>query len=175
VRRGNGVVYVGGSRAPVQPNEDEFHVHPCFRPALGSLGQRVVVRAGDIQSSHTIGSAPSFSQFQVSNVGADTGYPSGARLDARLPLEIERTRARLLRRLERSALGDATRAEVAGRIESILSTRPNPADALRALAAQLAEDGVRDEALIRLIDEEARALARVAGGAEGRGTGSSSG
>ncbi|MCT9080317.1 P-loop ATPase, Sll1717 family [Streptomyces fulvoviolaceus] len=36
VRRGNGIVYVGIPLLPVQPHEDEFHLHPCFREALGA-------------------------------------------------------------------------------------------------------------------------------------------
>jgi hypothetical protein len=36
VRRGNGIVYTDGLRLPVQPYEDEFHLHPCFRAALGA-------------------------------------------------------------------------------------------------------------------------------------------
>lgn len=36
VRRGNAVVHAGGQDLPVQPYESEFHVHPCFREALGA-------------------------------------------------------------------------------------------------------------------------------------------
>lgn len=36
VRRGNGIVYAGVPLLPVQPHEDEFHLHPCFREALGA-------------------------------------------------------------------------------------------------------------------------------------------
>ncbi|MFF7070169.1 P-loop ATPase, Sll1717 family [Streptomyces pseudovenezuelae] len=36
VRRGNGIVYSDSLRLPVQPYEDEFHLHPCFRAALGA-------------------------------------------------------------------------------------------------------------------------------------------
>lgn len=34
VRRGQGITYVTNAALPVQPGENEFHVHPCFRPAL---------------------------------------------------------------------------------------------------------------------------------------------
>nr|WP_052479237.1 hypothetical protein [Kibdelosporangium sp. MJ126-NF4]CEL23096.1 hypothetical protein [Kibdelosporangium sp. MJ126-NF4]CTQ90233.1 hypothetical protein [Kibdelosporangium sp. MJ126-NF4] len=36
VRRGNDVVYAGGADLSVQPYESEFHIHPCFRDALGA-------------------------------------------------------------------------------------------------------------------------------------------
>jgi hypothetical protein len=36
VRRGNGIVYADTLRLPVQPHEEEFHLHPCFRAALGA-------------------------------------------------------------------------------------------------------------------------------------------
>ncbi|MFJ8504461.1 P-loop ATPase, Sll1717 family [Streptomyces avermitilis] len=36
VRRGHGTVYAGVPLLPVQPHEDEFHLHPCFREALGA-------------------------------------------------------------------------------------------------------------------------------------------
>lgn len=34
VRRGGDVTYITNAALPVQPHESEFHVHPCFRPAL---------------------------------------------------------------------------------------------------------------------------------------------
>lgn len=36
VRRGNGVVFAGADDPPVQPHETEFHIHACFRAALGA-------------------------------------------------------------------------------------------------------------------------------------------
>jgi DNA-binding HxlR family transcriptional regulator len=35
VRRGGEVEYVGGPQPGPQPHETEFHIHPCFRAALG--------------------------------------------------------------------------------------------------------------------------------------------
>lgn len=35
VLRENGVSYAGSRELPLQPQENEFHIHPCFRPALG--------------------------------------------------------------------------------------------------------------------------------------------
>jgi hypothetical protein len=40
VRRGNDVVYSGGPWLPAQPHEEEFHIHPCFRAALGATTAR---------------------------------------------------------------------------------------------------------------------------------------
>lgn len=34
VSRGRDVTYVTNAALPIQPHENEFHVHPCFRPAL---------------------------------------------------------------------------------------------------------------------------------------------
>ncbi|SDJ62383.1 P-loop ATPase, Sll1717 family [Streptomyces indicus] len=36
VRRGEETVYAGGFARPVRPDEKEFHIHPCFREALGA-------------------------------------------------------------------------------------------------------------------------------------------
>ncbi|MGW1892884.1 P-loop ATPase, Sll1717 family [Streptomyces sp. NPDC002004] len=36
VRRHSGVEYAGGNRLTIQPHELEFHIHPCFREALGA-------------------------------------------------------------------------------------------------------------------------------------------
>lgn len=44
MRRGGGVVYAGGSTfLPVQPSEAEFHIHPCFGPALSALEPAEVI------------------------------------------------------------------------------------------------------------------------------------
>src|SRR5712691_672998 len=37
VLRNGDVVYPSGSEPPVQPHEDEFHIHPCFRAALNTM------------------------------------------------------------------------------------------------------------------------------------------
>jgi hypothetical protein len=37
VKRGNGVVYAGGVHVGIQSSETEFHIHPCFRPALNAV------------------------------------------------------------------------------------------------------------------------------------------
>ncbi|HVV23636.1 MAG TPA: hypothetical protein VHF06_29635 [Pseudonocardiaceae bacterium] len=37
VRRGADVVYASGTHVPAQPTEHEFHIHPCFRPALNAM------------------------------------------------------------------------------------------------------------------------------------------
>lgn len=67
VRRGGNVTYVTNASLAVQPHEDEFHVHPCFRPAL-SLGAQpelpqpaagggpyTIVQYGTIQGTYNFG------------------------------------------------------------------------------------------------------------------------
>jgi hypothetical protein len=42
VRRGGQITYVTNAALPIQPGEDEFHIHPCFRPALNLVAAIVV-------------------------------------------------------------------------------------------------------------------------------------
>lgn len=49
VWRGDDVVHTGGIHAPPGPGKDEFHVHPCCRPALDSGDNR------DVGMSHADG------------------------------------------------------------------------------------------------------------------------
>jgi hypothetical protein len=174
VRRGNDVVYVGGTRAPVQPDEDEFHIHPCFRPALGATG-RGVVTAGSVDSRDVRLGAPTFHAYAQSNTGADVGFGLDRR--SRLPAWFERAVRRILTLVERSRLLSSERSDLSRELRGLLIA-PHSTD-VQVLAQ--AEHLIRiagqlpDRALAQAIEDEVRTLQRVVGGAEGRGTGSSSG
>ncbi|MGP3966458.1 P-loop ATPase, Sll1717 family [Streptomyces sp. 6N223] len=175
VRRGNDVVYVGGTRAPVQPDEDEFHIHPCFRPALGADAAPDARPAPPAEPQRY--AVPSWSAYQQRQSGADVGFGLDRR--SRLPMAYERAITRVLEELDRSAVPASRRSELSGELRAQLLA-PHDSDAhvltgaeyLNRVAARILRE---DPALARAIEDEVRALRRVVGGAEGRGTGSSSG
>jgi hypothetical protein len=187
VKRGNDVVYAGGTQAPVQPDETEFHVHPCFRPALDGLNP---VELPAYQPANW----PrwySHRDFQ-SRFGADVGF--GDNRDFRLVSELRRSCERILRLLGRTNLPDVTRDEVSQKVaqvlndanvtqEDLLSGAPVDVDAyvvkaanyFSSLANQLTVNGIQDERVIHQLDDTRRALIRAVGGAVGGGGGSESG
>jgi hypothetical protein len=162
VRRGEGVVYAGGSRAPVQPDESEFHVHACFRRALGSVGP------------------PPWAP-QRSDEEDEAGFDRDPQSSTARSYQI--SRRRVLNRIGTSALPaaakDALLEEVARRLPDAEADE-NPlvlrfvANYLRALAKWLEAEEDTDQSLVRLLDDEGRALRIALDGATEGSSGSSS-
>ncbi|WP_320780441.1 P-loop ATPase, Sll1717 family [Streptomyces sp. CRN 30] len=160
VRRGDDVVYTGGIQAPPGPGEDEFHVHPCFRPALNSLlsGQRLTVNR-DVQLLDEVTEACARILRQM---GRST-----------LPRPVlDRTRARV-ETLMRQAEEERRLAEGGSLIEVHTHVR-FAGRSLRHLAGDLRDAGFPGAPVTRRLDDEAGALLRAAGGAAGSGYGSRS-
>jgi hypothetical protein len=187
VKRGNDVLYSGGAQKPVQPNETEFHVHPCFRPALNSLDP-VGLPAYE---PDRWGIGPSYQDFAQRGRGADVGY--GPSRELRLTEEVTRSCQRILRLLGRSGLSGAARDELSKNVARVLDDANEKfirlrngeavdavalvvtaANYLESLARQLKANGIQDERVIRGLDDETRDLRRTVGGAVGRGAGSDS-
>lgn len=139
VRRGNDVVYAGGTQSPVRPGETEFHVHPCFRPALTGVNPvalpvyRPQARTsrqphGAVAEPPSQGVAADYhphgvvvgDNFAVTQRlrGSDVGF--FADRDFRLLGELALSCERVLRFLGRSGLPDATRDEVSSQVTRVL-------------------------------------------------------
>ncbi|MFC8866727.1 P-loop ATPase, Sll1717 family [Streptomyces sp. NPDC057148] len=187
VRRNNQVVYMDGAQTPPQPEEEEFHVHPCFRPALGDRGPVGLAAYSPRRSRGIHGGV---SQLAISS-GSDASLAVSR--DSRLLGDVTRSCERLLRQLLRAGLPPDMRGAVQTQIGHVLDDARRARDDLShgasidvthhvltasgylgALAIQLRESGIHDEPLTRRLEDEARALIRAAGGALGGGGGSNS-
>ncbi|MCH5671576.1 P-loop ATPase, Sll1717 family [Streptomyces gilvus] len=184
VRRGHKVVYSHGSQMPPQPGEDEFHVHPCFRPALGGLG--AVEMAGYSPNRISGGN-------HQRQIGQGRDVSLGVSRDVRLLDDVSRACERLLRQLMRAGLQDDIHNEVRAQLGHVLDDARRTREIMRGgitvdvtqhvlaassffgrLAMELGEQGMREEPITRRLEDEARALIRAAGGATGGGGGSDS-
>ncbi|GLF94047.1 P-loop ATPase, Sll1717 family [Streptomyces yaizuensis] len=177
VRRGNDVVFAGDDDLPVQPHEPEFHVHPCFREALGATSAIDLRRYEPLLASHRI------AQGNVRSAGT-----TAFNRDHRLLRELTRSCHSILSQVGRAVdLAPDARDEITQQIGRVLddaqglSTSGGPFDAdghllstahyFTALAAQLLASGLDDASgtggVAHRIEEEARRLRRVAGGSFG--------
>ncbi|MEU1173110.1 P-loop ATPase, Sll1717 family [Streptomyces microflavus] len=184
VKRGNNVVYAGGPKAPPQPGEDEFHVHPCFRPALGSQGPVELTAYSPARvGNHT--------RAATGSIASDVGL--GVSRDVQLLNQVIQSCERLLRRLPRAALPESIGVEVHSQVSHVLGDARAVLEELRAgsavdvsrhalaasgyfdrIAVQLSDHGFQPEPITRAFADEARLLVRAVGGAVGGGSGSSS-
>lgn len=188
VRRGNDIVYAGGTEVPPQPGEDEFQVHPCFRPALSSLSS---VELPAYLPNWTRNAVVDQTVLLSRISGADVGL--AANRDVRLLSEVVGACERLMRQLARSGLPESTRSEVYVQIGHVMAAAGAEREQFRdgdaldiqahvlaasdyfdRLAAQLGTHGFRDRPITRRLEDEARALIRSIGGAAGGGMGSDS-
>jgi len=180
VRRGNGIVYAGVPLLPVQPHEDEFHLHPCFREALGATSA-AGVGAYDRQVLDSI-------QSQVTS-GSVHVVPQGGSRAARgymLLGRLERACRSVLGHIARSdGLPDEVRTEIAAQVRRILDDTEHapyadpPVDEdrivleaagyFRTLASRLRRDGLdgddgADSLAVRLSELSTRLVRSVGGG-----------
>lgn len=171
VSRGGGVVHTGGADLPIQPYENEFHIHPCFRGALNALQsiQMDQYRASRNQVVHA------GEQGLVNVVFGKTKRYRAPR-DFALVDSLRASCQRVLRQLGRAELPAETRAEVSVQLGRIIGATNELYDTLQAgehadgtthvvhaltylrnLATQLETDGL-DANLVRRIEDETRQL-----------------
>lgn len=179
VRRGNDVVFAGDDDLPVQPHEPEFHVHPCFREALGATSAIDLRRYEPLLADHRIVQG-SFSAVAFATTAFDRDY--------RLLRELTRSCHSILAQVGRAVgLAQDARDEITQQVSRVLndvngiSTSDGSLDAddhllttahyFTTLAAQLLASGLDDTAgaggVAHRIEEEARRLRRLAGGSFG--------
>ncbi|MCC9311606.1 hypothetical protein LN042_31850 [Kitasatospora sp. RB6PN24] len=182
VRRGSDVVYAGGTHTPPLPGEHEFHVHPCFRPALNLLAS---VDVPAFQYTLTRNSIVGHGGLLNIISGSDVGLAVDR--DRRLFDDLVGACERLLRQLGRSglpaAIGNDVHAQI-GRVMAAAGTARRGRDegeeldvdahVLAAsnyfdnLAAELARNGFADRYVTLRLADEARVLVRAVGGGTGR-------
>ncbi|MFI6467479.1 P-loop ATPase, Sll1717 family [Streptomyces sp. NPDC050538] len=190
VRRGNDVVFAGGDDLPAQFHETEFHVHPCFRAALGATSA-IDLRHFEIAAA--IG--------RVVQGGNQGGFNDGAFVttrsrDHRLIQELRRSCHSILAQTSRAvSLAQGAQDEITQQINRVLdevnALRPGAGSAydledrvlttahyFDTLAAQLLASGLDDSTgagdVVRRVQEEARRLRRQSDGSYGS-SGSSAG
>jgi hypothetical protein len=184
VKRGGDVVYSGRGHAGIQPSENEFHIHPCFRPAL-NVTRPIELRSYesinfDIQAGTLVGG------FLFQGIaGRDISVKASR--EAELLDSLVRSCDLILARIGRSDLPEDTRAQVSDELGRILSAAATQRAALRAgasaetvrhvikaagylnsLAGQLVQNGATDAdqgmRVVQTIRDEASGLIREAGG-----------
>ncbi|MEU6350249.1 hypothetical protein ABZ896_13060 [Streptomyces sp. NPDC047072] len=177
VRRGNDVVFVMDDDLPVQPHETEFHVHPCFRAALGATTamdlRRFEAYDGDVLGTRVL---------QSGDVHSVSIRP--VRLDEELQRSCHSVLAQTGRAIE---LTQDARDEISRHIGHVMNDTFADGDEqllaaahyFDSLAAQLLASGLGDGTggaggIARRLEDEARRLRRVAGGSYGA-SGSSAG
>ncbi|WKX11542.2 P-loop ATPase, Sll1717 family [Streptomyces sp. NL15-2K] len=182
VRRGNDVVFAGDDALPVQPHETEFHVHPCFRAALGA-GSAFDLRRFE----------PQLVDPRVSSGNYSPGAAGSSSLnrDDRLLMQLTRSCHSILSQVERAvALTRDVRDEITLQFNRVLDdvSRIPPGAAASAgvdvddyllttahyftgLSTQLLAGGLDETSgvgpVAHRIEEEARRLRRQAGGSYG--------
>ncbi|MFJ3762857.1 P-loop ATPase, Sll1717 family [Streptomyces sp. NPDC090080] len=185
VRRQDGVAYAGSTSLPVQPYEDEFYVHPCFRPALHCTEGAAEGRGGSVV---LVGASPRHARERLLRTTAASDVGFSRNRDARWIDEMGDVGTRLLRHLARSGLPDAARRDVeeglttalvaiggavSSSSESIDTRLRTAIDVLEALATRLVAEGHGGEPVTLRLADEALVLEGLLGGSVG-GAGSDS-
>jgi hypothetical protein len=180
VRRGNGVVFADD--LPVQPQETEFHVHACFRAALGATSPL------DLRPYE-----PQFAGARIAsgNYSPAASGSSSLNRDDRLLLQLVRSCHSVISQAERAVeLTRAVRDEITEQVNRVRDDAgripPGAAESVgmdadeyvlvaahyfTTLAAQLLAGGLDDSTgvgdVAHRLEEEARRLRRSVGGAYG--------
>ncbi|MCX5361723.1 hypothetical protein OG864_23720 [Streptomyces sp. NBC_00124] len=178
VRRGNDVVFAGDHGLPVQPHETEFHIHACFRAALGATS------ATDLRRY-----APQFTDDRIASGNLTLAASGGTTLhrDDRLLQALARSCHSVLGQVGRAVhLTQDVSNEIEQRLLLVLDDvnhiPPGAARSMgvdvneyllatthyfRALSEQLRVGGLDTGSVADRLEEEARRLVRLAGGSQG--------
>jgi hypothetical protein len=182
VKRGGNVIYTWQNQAGIQPVENEFHIHPCFRPALNA-----VTATGIYMYNVEAARGAYAAGANILSVAAGRDVAVGYSREAALLQSLVGTCERILRQLGRSGLPEDVRAQVSEALGQVMSGAAEQRQKLRAgeaghpiehvitaagyldrLADKLAQNGIAESAagqqLVRRIDDESKRLIREAGG-----------
>ncbi|MFF4250810.1 hypothetical protein ACFY1L_06370 [Streptomyces sp. NPDC001663] len=176
-------MFVGDDDLSVQPHETEFHVHPCFRAALGATSA-IDLRRYEPYDAFQVGSRVpqgiTYSSAQLGNTFFNR--------DDRLVTELRRSCHSVLAQTGRAvSLAQDARDEINQRINRVLDDVNgmgtaavfdaddqllNAAHYFDGLSAQLLASGLDSGTggaggVARRLEDEARRLRRVAGGSYG--------
>jgi hypothetical protein len=180
VARGLDVTYTGPGQLPIQPHETEFHIHPCFRPALNA--ERAAPLTPFRDPEHVANIAVQYGRIDVVDVIQGYEQTITPPRDFRLLDELTRSCERILRRLNRAKLPIDAREQVSAEISQLLSSTlrahdsgavdavrhvASAADYLAGLARQLRDagiDGTGSISVIRTLSDEAQELLAVLAG-----------
>ncbi|MFJ7219808.1 P-loop ATPase, Sll1717 family [Amycolatopsis sp. NPDC098790] len=165
VLRESGVSYAGSGQLPLQPQENEFHIHPCFRPALNALDAAPLL---PFEASTRL---VQISADRVTNASfAVTG--SGLRVsqsrDFELLDRLVEVCQRLLRQVSRMPLPAGVHEQVTGEISAVLSNTATARDRLFAGYAEINAFGHVVQAA-QYLDELAERLMKAGIGARDDG------
>jgi hypothetical protein len=181
VRRGNGIVYAGVPLLPVQAYEDEFHLHPCFREALG-----VTSAAGIAEYDRLVADSI---QSQVASGNVQIGARGATRVSREYLLlgRLQRAcRAILDETSVSDGLPDEVRTEIVTQLRRVLDDAEHApyaeppvgedgivlaaASYFHSLASRLRQDGLdagRPDGLAARLTEQSARLVRAVGGGGG--------
>nr|WP_217809777.1 hypothetical protein [Micromonospora sp. NBS 11-29] len=178
VRRGVDTVYGGVRREVLEPNENEFHIHPCFRAGLNAMSAVEVGHLAVTQTSRSVGGDLAY------NVGV-IGNLVRARPGRAIVLhgEVRHAYDRVRAALGATELPDSVRREIAERLAVVegadVSTEVGPAlgtanevaDFFEQIARTLARNGLADTrsgaALVHTLRDEASRVRRAVSGGSG--------
>jgi hypothetical protein len=181
VLRETGLSYAGSGQLPLQPQENGFHIHPCFRPALSAEEPTTLMpfQAGVQLHRIAIGGDNTGVVSQIASGDLTISLPRNFRL---LDLLVN-TCQRLLRTLARTPLPDGAQKQLSDQLSDLIARtvamRDHPgtdggiahvskaAAYLDGLARQLAESGLggaRDGGIVRELRSAASTLHGAIGG-----------
>jgi hypothetical protein len=182
VKRGGKAVYTWQNQAGIQSVENEFHIHPCFRPALNATTATGLYAYNvDVARDAYAGG------INILSVAAGRDVAVGYSRDSALLQSLVGTCERILRQLGRSGLPEDVRVQVSEALAQVMSSAAEQRQKLQAgqkvhpiehvitaagyldrLADKLAQNGIADSAagqqLVRRIGDESRQLIGEAGG-----------
>lgn len=115
VRRGTDVVYADRQQLPVQPHENEFHVHPCFRPALNADEPTGLPYAPPPGQTNIVVSA-----VNVGQIVAGRNVYVRPSLGDRLFNAVERSAERILGAVGSAGLPQAVTADITKKITRVM-------------------------------------------------------
>jgi hypothetical protein len=173
VLRNDDVVYSGGSEPPVQPHEDEFYIHPCFRAALNATQSTKFDEYRWLRDLTVHGAEQGVSNTVLGRVVPYRPARSFALIEALLE-----SCQRILRQLGRAQLPSETRERISVEMGRIISSTDELLEQthsglgndpvvhfihtvtyLSSLGAQLSREGLNKNLTRRIEDETRRLMA----------------